>query len=157
MIGCPFNIPRLSQKDGKAYKCTLCSDRVMAGLEPACVKTCPTGAILFGAKQDRIHHAEGRVADLKRRGFARAGIYDPQGVGGTHLIYVLQHADKPDIYCGLPREPSIGTMVGLWKGAAKPFASFALAMVAVGAFFHYVTKGPNEVSKEIEKEFEDEK
>ena len=155
VTGCPFNIPRISRKDGKAYKCTLCSDRVMVGLEPACVKTCPTGAIVFGAKDDMIHHAEGRVRDLKSRGFAKAGIYDPQGVGGTHVMYVLQHADKPDVYCSLPNEPSIGPTVGLWKGAAKPLASFALAMVAIGAFFHYVTKGPNEVSKEIEKEFEE--
>ena len=157
VTGCPFNIPRLSRKDGKAYKCTLCSDRVMVGLEPACVKTCPTGAIVFGAKEDMIHHAGGRVADLKRRGFAKAGIYDPQGVGGTHVIYVLQHADQPGLYSGLPADPSIGPAVTLWKGAAKPFASFALAMVALGAFFHYVVKGPNEVSQETEKEFEDEK
>jgi formate dehydrogenase iron-sulfur subunit len=157
VTGCPFNIPRLSQKDGKAYKCTLCSDRVMAGLEPACVKTCPTGAIVFGAKEDMIHHGQERVSDLQSRGFAKAGIYDPQGVNGTHVIYVLQHADRPEIYCGLPKEPSIGPTVALWKGAAKPLASCALAMVALGSFFHYVTKGPNEVSPEIEKEFEDEK
>ena len=157
ITGCPFNIPRLSKKDSKVYKCTLCSDRVAVGLEPACVKTCPTGAIMFGAKDDMVRHAKGRVSDLKSRGFAKAAIYDPQGVGGTHVIYVLQHADDPALYCGLPKEPSISPMVGLWKGAAKPLASFALGMVALGAFFHYVTKGPNEVSKEIEKEFEDEK
>nr|MDA8412970.1 hypothetical protein [Desulfobacteraceae bacterium] len=96
-------------------------------------------------------------ADLKGRGFTQAGIYDPQGVGGTHVIYVLQHADKPGMYCGLPKNPSIGPMVDLWKGAAKPIASFGLAMVVAASFFHYVTKGPNEVSPEIEKEFEDEK
>jgi formate dehydrogenase iron-sulfur subunit len=50
----PFNIPRISKKDNKAYKCTLCSDRVAVGQEPACVKTCPTGAIAFGSKDDML-------------------------------------------------------------------------------------------------------
>ncbi len=154
VTGCPFNIPRLSPKDSKAYKCTLCSDRVMTGLEPACVKTCPTGAILFGTKADMLHHAAGRVLDLKSRGFSKAGIYDPQGVGGTHVMYVLQHADRPGLYCGLPAEPSISPMVSLWKGAAKPLASLAFGMVAAGAFFHYVTKGPNGVSEESGKDGE---
>ena len=157
ITGCPFNIPRISKKDSKAYKCTLCSDRVAVGLEPACAKTCPTGAIVFGTKEDMIRHAEERVAELKNRGFAKAGIYDPQGVGGTHVFYVLQHADRPEMYCGLPGDPTIGPMVELWKGAAKPLASLALAAIGVGAIVHYVTMGPNEVSLEIEKEDANEK
>jgi len=157
ITGCPFNIPRLSKKDAKVYKCTLCSDRVAVGLEPACVKTCPTGAILFGTKDDMIRHAEGRVADLKSRGFVNAGIYNPEGVGGTHVMYVLQYVHQPEIYSGLAKDPTISPLVFLWKGIAKPLASLALAAVGAGAFFHYVTKGPNEVSKEVEKEFEDEK
>ncbi|MDR3578372.1 MAG: formate dehydrogenase subunit beta [Oryzomonas sp.] len=155
IAGCPFNIPRVSRKDGKVYKCTLCSDRVTVGLEPACVKTCPTGAIVFGSKDDMLHHAEERITDLRERGFAKAGVYDPQGVDGTHVIYVLHHADKPEIYNGLPKDPTIGPMVEIWKGVTKPLASLALGALAAGAFFHYVTKGPNEVSEEIEKEFKD--
>jgi formate dehydrogenase beta subunit len=50
--GCPFNIPRLNKEDNRVYKCTLCVDRVSVGQEPACVKTCPTGAIHFGTKRD---------------------------------------------------------------------------------------------------------
>ncbi|MDD3519515.1 MAG: formate dehydrogenase N subunit beta transmembrane domain-containing protein, partial [Chromatiales bacterium] len=148
VAGCPFDIPRIAKKDNKAYKCTLCSDRVAVGLEPACVKTCPTGAIVFGTKDDMKHHAEGRIADLKRRGYANAGLYDPQGVGGTHVMYVLQHADQPALYHDLPEDPQISAMVGFWKGLMKPLGMFAIGLTALGAFFHYVRVGPNEVEED---------
>jgi formate dehydrogenase iron-sulfur subunit len=124
--GCPFNVPRLNAKDSKAYKCTLCSDRVGVGLEPACVKTCPTGAIGFGTKDDMVAYGEKRASELKERGFANAGLYNPAGVGGTHVMYVLKHADEPALV-GLPAEASISPVVSLWKGIAKPLA-VALAM-----------------------------
>jgi formate dehydrogenase iron-sulfur subunit len=156
VTGCPFNVPRISKEDSKAYKCSLCSDRVAVGQEPSCVKTCPTGAISFGSKEDMKDLAATRIANLKTRGYENAGLYDPQGVGGTHVMYVLHHADKPELYSGLPKDPSISPLVGLWKGFAKPLATLALAGVALGSLFHYVTKGPNEVSKEIEDEIEKE-
>jgi formate dehydrogenase iron-sulfur subunit len=99
-------------------------------------------------------YAAKRVSDLKERGFDKAGLYDPEGVGGTHVMYVLHHADQPTLYAGLPASPSISPLVALWKGAAKPLATLALAGVALGSLFHYVTKGPNEVSKETEDEIE---
>lgn len=156
VTGCPFNVPRISKEDSKAYKCSLCSDRVAVGQEPACVKTCPTGAIQFGSKEDMKEVAATRIADLKKRGYDNAGLYDPEGVGGTHVMYVLHHADKPQLYHNLPKNPSISPLVSLWKGAAKPLATLALAGVALGSLFHYVAKGPNEVSKEIEDEIEKE-
>lgn len=151
IAGCPFNIPRISKQDSKAYKCTLCSDRVAVGQEPACVKTCPTGAIVFGSKDDMIQHAEERIVDLKSRGFQNAGLYDPPGVGGTHVMYVLQHADQPEIYHGLPKDPQISPMVSLWKGALKPILSLGLGLAVLAGFFHYVKVGPNE-TKEDEDE-----
>jgi formate dehydrogenase iron-sulfur subunit len=144
ITGCPFDVPRLSQKDNKAYKCTLCSDRVNVGLEPACVKACPTGAIQFGSKEDMLHYGAVRVADLKDRGYGQAGVYDPQGVGGTHVMYVLQHADKPEIYHGLPANPTISPWVSLWKGVAKPIGLVLMIGAAVAGFFHYTKVGPVE-------------
>ena len=152
--GCPFNVPRISKQDSKAYKCTLCSDRVAVGLEPACVKVCPTGSISFGSKVDMQALAEERVTELKERGFRNAGLYDPAGVGGTHVMYVLNHADQPTLYSGLPADPAISPTVGLWKGIAKPLAMAGMAAAALGGLFHYVMKGPNEVSKEVEAEVE---
>ena len=149
--GCPFDVPRISKKDNKAYKCTLCSDRVAVGLEPACVKTCPTGAILFGTKEDMKHQAEERIVDLKSRGFDQAGLYDPTGVGGTHVMYVLHHADNPTLYAGLPRDPKVSAFVRLWKGAAKPLALGALALVAIAGFMNYVRGGAIETTDEDEE------
>lgn len=67
IAGCPFDVPRLNPEDNRVYKCTLCVDRVTVGQEPACVKTCPTGAIHFGSKEDMKTLAGERVSELKTR------------------------------------------------------------------------------------------
>ena len=150
ITGCPFNIPRISKQDKKAYKCTLCSDRVAVGQQPACVKTCPTGAIVFGSKEAMVDHANERIADLKSRGFENAGLYDPAGVGGTHVMYVLHHADDPARYANLPKDPVVSPMVRLWKGATKPLGVLAIAATALAGFLHYIRTGRNVVEEEQE-------
>src|ERR1700756_4970767 len=134
--GCPFNIPRISKVDNKAYKCTLCSDRVAVGLGPACQKACPTQAIVFGSKDDMKKWADGRIKDLKSRGFKNAGLYDPPGVGGTHVMYVLHHADQPHIYAGLPDKPRISPLVEAWKGVAKYAGMAVIALTAAAGVIH---------------------
>lgn len=57
--------------------------------------------------------ARGRA---ETRGYDNAGLYDPAGVGGTHVMYVLHHADKPNLYHGLPENPEISATVKFWKG-----------------------------------------
>ena len=148
--GCPFNIPRISQVDHKAYKCSLCVDRVSVGQAPACAKSCPTAAIMFGTKADMIIQAQTRITDLNSRGFANAGLYNPPGVGGTHVMYVLHHADQPRLYANLPQDPKISSIVQFWKGGFKMVGLAGLALAAVGSFFHYVAAGPDEADKHDE-------
>ena len=157
VAGCPFNIPRISQVDRLAFKCTLCSDRVAIGQQPACAKTCPTHAIVFGTKKDMIAHAERRIADLKSRGFDQAGLYNPQGVGGTHVMYVLHHADQPEIYADLPANP-VNPLVEAWKSTAKyvgiSVIGAGMAMVglsAVAGFFRDRITGADRASGEDER------
>ena len=143
--GCPFNIPRYSKKDAKAYKCTLCSDRVAVGLEPACIKTCPTQALSFGSKAEMHELAEARLVDLRERGFDKAAVYDPAGVGGTHVFFVLPHGDRPDAY-GLPKDPKVSPLVRLWRGSmSKSLGIFTILVVLLAAFAHYMKVGPLEV------------
>ena len=155
VAGCPFNIPRISKTDNKAYKCTLCSDRVAVGQEPACVKTCPTGAIAFGTKDDMLLKAEGRVEEMKTRGFDNAGVYNPQGVGGTHVMYVLHHADQPELYHKLPKDPKISAVVEGWKGWFKPLAALGFVTALAGAAAHYMATGPNEIDEHDDSDADD--
>jgi formate dehydrogenase iron-sulfur subunit len=147
--GCPFDIPRFSMKDQKAYKCTLCSDRVAVGLEPACVKTCPTQALSFGSKADMLDLADERLRELKERGFEKASLYDPAGVGGTHVVYVLPHGD-PGIY-RLPVKAEISPLIAVWRGGvAKTLGVLTMVAVVVAGIFHYMKVGPLEVDEHEE-------
>ena len=146
--GCPFNIPRLSKTDSKVYKCTLCSDRVSVGLEPACIKACPTQALMFGSKEEMLTQAHGRLEDLNDRGFTKAAVYDPQGVGGTHVVYALPHADRPESY-GLPKDPKVGPLVSLWRSAvSRSLGVITMFAVVVAGVFHYMKVGPIEEPKD---------
>src|SRR4030081_1811269 len=69
ITGCPFNIPKFNHETKKVFKCTLCSDRVSQGLEPACIKACPTGCLQFGTKDDMLELGAARANQLKEGGF----------------------------------------------------------------------------------------
>ena len=152
VTGCPFNIPRIHKTAKVSKKCTLCSDRVSVGQGPACAKACPTQAITFGTKEAMKELAAERIEDLQSRGYDKAGLYDPQGVGGTHVMYVLHHADKPSLYAGLPDDPRIDPLVAGWKGSAKTVGVAALGLAAIGAIAHGIFGKPNAVTAEDEME-----
>ncbi len=152
--GCPFNIPRISRVDNTAYKCTLCSDRIAVGQGPACQKACPTQAIVFGTKDEMKAWADIRIKDLKSRGFDKAGLYDPPGVGGTHVMYVLHHADRPHLYAALPDNPRISPLVRAWKGAGKYAGLGLIGLSVVAGVIHHLVQGANRVTKKDEEEAE---
>lgn len=69
-------------------------------------------------------------------------------------MYVLHHADKPQLYHGLPENPTISPTVTFWKGIWKPLAAVGFAVTFAASIFHYVGVGPNRVE---EDEGEDDK
>ena len=147
MTGCPFNIPKFNQKTKKVYKCTLCSDRVSVGLEPACIKSCPTGCLQFGTKAQLTDMGNRRVDQLKAQGFQNAALYDPPGVGGTGVITVLALGNQPELY-GLPRDPTIPLAVTLWKSPLKWLGSLAMVAGIIGTGLHYLRFGAKRVKEE---------
>jgi formate dehydrogenase iron-sulfur subunit len=143
--GCPFNIPKFNDSTKKVYKCTLCSDRVGAGLEPACIKACPTGCLHFGTKDEMKTLAETRAAQLRNDSmfpWPNAGVYDPQSIGGTHVMYVLHDITNPELYGGLPADPQIPLSYTVWKYLAKPIGLAIALLSLLAVFFHYIFTGP---------------
>ena len=61
---CPYDVPR-RDKDGVLAKCTMCNDRVKQGMEPACVKTCPTGTLNFGELEEMQQMAAENLKTVK--------------------------------------------------------------------------------------------
>src|SRR5436190_3133254 len=144
--GCPFDIPKFHAKTGKMAKCTLCVDRVQVGLEPACVKACPTGCLQFGSKTDVLAMASTRVEQLKANGFEQAAVYDPPGVGGTGVVTILAHGAHPERY-GLPADPHVPLTVRVWKSVLRPLGLLAMAGAVIAAFGHYLREGPMEAEE----------
>jgi len=149
IAGCPFNVPKMSKHTKKVYKCTLCVDRVSVGLEPACIKACPTNCLTFGDKDVLLQKAEKRVNQLKAAGFTEAAIYDPPGVGGTGVVTVLAYGASPEAY-GLPKDPHIPTLVELWKSPLKWLGNLAIVAGVLGTFVHYLRFGPKHVPPDAE-------
>jgi formate dehydrogenase beta subunit len=140
MTGCPFNVPKFADDTRRVYKCTMCVDRVSVGLQPACVKACPTSCLQFGEKDAMLQVANTRVEQLKANGFPQAAVYDPPGVGGTSVVSVLAFGDRPELY-GLPANPTVPVAVTLWKGALKTFGNVALLGGMLAAAVHFIRFG----------------
>jgi formate dehydrogenase iron-sulfur subunit len=130
VVGCPFGVIDRRAEDGRAWKCTLCYDRLKDGMEPACAKACPTDSIQFGDLDELRARARDRVERLHADGLHEAYLYgvdeaSQPGTGGLNAFFLL--VDEPEVY-NLPPDP-----VAPSKKAGRAWASAALAGVAMGA------------------------
>jgi formate dehydrogenase iron-sulfur subunit len=131
---CPYGVIDQRKEDGRAFKCTMCYDRLGDGMEPACAKACPTDSIQFGPLDELRSRAAARLDDLHAAGEAGARLYghDPSdGVGGDGAFFLL--LDEPEVY-GLPPDPVVTTrdLPSMWRHAGA--AAATLAALAAAAF-----------------------
>ncbi|MEV0202444.1 4Fe-4S dicluster domain-containing protein [Nonomuraea sp. NPDC050691] len=138
---CPYGVIDRREGDGRAWKCTMCYDRQLGGLEPACAKACPTDSIQFGPLDELRERAEERVERLRADGHEEARLYGESpsdGVGGAGAFFLL--LDEPEVY-GLPPDPVVTTRdlpaMWRWAGAAalSVAGTVALAFVKGGRGF----------------------
>jgi formate dehydrogenase iron-sulfur subunit len=89
---CPYDIPRQNLKTKVMAKCTMCIDRIKNDRIPACVQSCPTGAMVFGDRSQILEKAGKRVAELKKS-YPKAMAINPEDV---RVIFVV--TDDPKRY-----------------------------------------------------------
>lgn len=129
IAACPFGVIDINPASNTAQKCTLCYDRLQAGLEPACAQACPTDSIQFGPIDQLKQQAQARLTQLRGLGEARARLYgaDEEMLGGLNSFYLL--VDEPEVY-GLPKNPQLPSR-NLLKSSIFSMAG-ALIMGLVG-------------------------
>jgi formate dehydrogenase iron-sulfur subunit len=131
---CPYGVIDQRKEDGRAWKCTLCYDRLGDGMEPACAKACPTDSIQFGTLDELRERADRRVEELHEKGVDVARLYgrDPEdGVGGDGAFFLL--LDEPEVY-GLPPDPVVTTrdLPDMWRHVAAAGATLVAGFVLAG-------------------------
>ncbi len=133
IVSCPFGVVQKNEEDGRAFKCTFCTDRQKAGLEPACAKACPTESIKFGRLADLERESAERLQILHDRGMADAQIYNPKhtSVGGIHAFFLIR--GEPETY-NLPPQPEVPTIY-LKKGWTSSARDGFLLLAGVAAAF----------------------
>lgn len=127
---CPFQIPHSDPITGTAKKCRMCIDRVDNGLKPACVTACPTGALLYGAREDMLKVAKKRQAILEKAGNT-VRIYGESELGGLGVLTIL--TDKASVY-GLPEQPKKPLLLPRWLIGIVPGA-----VILYGIFKNFVS------------------
>jgi formate dehydrogenase iron-sulfur subunit len=143
VFGCPFNVPRYDARNlegfgvDKAFKCTKCFERLGMGEQPACTKTCPTGALSF---MDKAKLA-GIAGAAEERGLE---VYNG-GSLSTDVVFLLE--GKPVEY-GLPAKPAIPTPTYLWRTVMKPLGVAAFVVAVFAAIAHFAYIGPKDVEED---------
>jgi formate dehydrogenase iron-sulfur subunit len=138
VAGCPFDVPRYDS-DSKVSKCNLCADRIADGLSPACAKTCPTGAIQYGDRNELI-------ASAKKAGYNK--VYGEADLTGLGALFAFK--DAPKIY-GMDENPAIPESVIFWHNVLKPLSLIGLGGAVAGALIHYAVIGPHKDEEEVKK------
>jgi formate dehydrogenase iron-sulfur subunit len=139
IAGCPFNVPRYGD-DGKLAKCTMCADRIPKGLAPACAKTCITGAITFGEREELI-------AKARKMGYQT--LYGQMDLGGLGTMFAFK--DAPSLY-GYADRPAINQAVIFWHKFLKPASWLGSGGMTALMALHYFGIGPKKETEDPEEE-----
>ena len=128
MMACPFHIPKYEWEKVLPWvqKCSFCSERIKDGLEPACIKVCPTETMFYGDRKTVLMEAEQRIKNNPAKYVQH--IYGKREAGGTTWMYISDVPfDKLGFKMDVPEYP-LATLT--WDYIAKIPALFGIVFVA---------------------------
>jgi formate dehydrogenase iron-sulfur subunit len=133
MMACPFLVPRFEwdSRNPRIRKCDMCYERLLEGKSPACVASCPTGAMKFGKRDDLLSEAYRRIADRPRKYVHH--VYGEHEAGGTDFLHL---ASRPFDELGYRRDlptrsyrdytrPAMATIPYIMSGLAAMLGAVA--------------------------------
>jgi formate dehydrogenase iron-sulfur subunit len=143
VVNCPFGVIDRNEDDGRAWKCTLCYDRLREDMTPACAKACPTESIQFGDVEELRQRAAKRVDALQARGWEEAYLYgarkeEQPGTEGLNAFFLL--LDRPEAY-NLPPDPVVPTKHASEAWTAMALGVLGMAAAAIGSVLYGRTGG----------------
>jgi formate dehydrogenase iron-sulfur subunit len=126
---------------GTVRKCTLCYDRLQAGMQPACAQACPTQSIRFGPMVELHARADARLVALQTQGHGPI-LYgrDDSVYGGLGAFFLLM--DKPETY-GLPSTAS-AVRPGRNNGSGYLGALIGSVLAVAGGLIAFRRRGETE-------------
>jgi formate dehydrogenase iron-sulfur subunit len=132
-MACPYGIPRYEWDSPVPYvrKCILCAEYIARGEKPACTEACPTGATIFGRRDDLLVEAHRRI-DSEPGKYLNA-VWGEKEIGGGGVLYVSD-TDLSFLNYGRPLgDQSLPSRTApAMQAVPFAFAGMAAAMAGVG-------------------------
>jgi len=136
VFACPYNALAYEYTDPltpRVVRCTMCYPRIKQGLQPNCAAACPTGAIIYGQREELIWVARERI--LKHPNRYIDHIFGEKEYGGTSWLCL---AGVEFSTLGLPDNLPTGPLPNLTTGflSLAPLAA-AIFPALLGGFYAF--------------------
>lgn len=145
MVACPWSVPKYewSKAVPRVRKCIFCHGRLKEGKPTACSEACPSGATLFGKRDELLAEAKKRIkADPKK--YEKTVLGETE-VGGTSILFLADIAfARLGFPANLPQEKipdRTYQVISKLPGVILVGAAFLMGM-------HWLTDRKNELAAE---------
>ena len=133
---CPFGVPAYDWDNplGLIHKCQMCTDRLSQGDQPACVASCPNGALRYGPRHKLLAEAHAQIASNPGRYVDH--VYGESEAGGTSMLYL---SPVPFVALGFPTLAS-SSISGRAEAVMVRTPVIALSVAAVVSALHLLMR-----------------